>query len=165
LCRTLQPALFFDVGANDGSTSIAVRAALPNCTIHAFEANPQIYTKNRNKLLEQGINFWNLAIGDQIGTTLVYAPLTLSRAYVGGEVVPASIAEDENTGKTSLLLRDEEATYTEFKVQATTLDAFVDAHVPDRRGRVAFLWVDVEGASDRVLLGSRRLLAQTSAIF
>jgi FkbM family methyltransferase len=165
LCLTLQPNILLDVGANDGSASLAVRKIAPSCEVHAFEANPQIHAKHKERLQAQGIQYWNLAVTDHVGDAVLYAPLTLSRAYIGGKVVQASIVEGEDTGKTSLLRRNEDATYAEFKVQATTLDAFADAHLPDWRHRAIFLWVDVEGAGDRVLAGGKRLLARTRAIF
>jgi FkbM family methyltransferase len=118
LCATLQPSLFLDVGANDGSASVAVRGTAPGCEVHAFEANPQIHAKHRERLQAQGVQYWNLAITDHVGDVVLYAPRTLSRAYIGGEVVPASIVEGEDTGKTSLLRRNEEATYAEFKVES-----------------------------------------------
>ncbi len=55
LFDTLEPSLFLDIGANDGTASIAVREAAPACEVHAFEANPQIHAKNRNRLEEYGI--------------------------------------------------------------------------------------------------------------
>ena len=165
LFSILQPSIFLDVGANDGAASRAAREASPSCAVHAFEANPVIHAKHREKLENHGVHFWNLAITNQTGRTKVYAPRTLSRAYVGGNVIAASIIEGEDTGKTSLLRRNEEASYTEFEVEATTLDAFMHSHVPDWHERVIFLWVDVEGAGDRVLAGAERVLSQTRAIF
>ena len=165
LVGALRPGLFLDIGANDGAAAVAVRRAAPGCVVHAFEANPRIHAKHKRRLEEQGIRSWNLAVDRQGGRAKVYAPRTLSRAYVAGEVVPASITEGEDTGKTSLLRRNEEATYEEFEVEAATLDSFVEAHVPDWRGRIAFLWVDVEGAAERVLAGAPHLLTRTRAIF
>jgi FkbM family methyltransferase len=165
LCVTLQPNILLDVGANDGSASLAVRKVVPGCEVHAFEANPHIHAKHLERLQAQGVRYWNLAVTDCVGHATLYAPLTLSRAYIRGEVVPASILEGEDTGKTSLLRRNEEATYAEFKVEATTLDAFADTHLQDWRHRNIFLWVDAEGAADRVLVGAKRLLARTRVIF
>src|SRR5689334_19488206 len=87
LFRTLQPDIFLDIGANDGSASLTVRRVAPTCQIHAFEANPRIYEKNREKLQGSDIRYWNLAVSDRVGPCAVYAPLTLSRAFVEGEVV------------------------------------------------------------------------------
>lgn len=164
LVGTLRPGLFLDIGANDGSAATAAKRAAPDCVVHAFEANPRIHAKHERMLEGQGVRFWNLAIDRQGGRAKVYAPLTLSRAYVAGEVVPASVVEGADTGKTSLLRRNEEATYEEFEVEAAALDSFVEAHVPDWRGRTAFLWIDVEGAAERVLAGAPRLLTRTRAI-
>ncbi|HEX8166744.1 MAG TPA: FkbM family methyltransferase [Beijerinckiaceae bacterium] len=165
LATKLQPSIFLDIGANDGSASLAVRDLLPNCEIHAFEANPQIYAKHKAHLESKGIRLWNYAVSNEAGPVVIYAPRTLTRAYVDGKVVAASITESEDTGKTSLLRRNEDATYAEFQVEATTIDAFAEMHLPDWRNRTAFLWIDVEGASDRVLAGAHRLLARTHAIF
>ena len=156
LIGTSTPSVFFDIGANDGSTSVAVREMAPDCAVHAFEANPTIFAKHSGRLVSHGVQPWNLAVGRTVGSTTIYAPLTLSKAYIGGEVVAATVFESEDTGKTSLLRRDEEATYQEFDVDATTLDAFVERHVRDWRERRFFLWVDVEGAADQVLAGGRK---------
>ena len=75
-----------------------MREVAPACVVHAFEANPRIHTKNQDRLEKQGIRYWNLAVSDHVGRTVVYAPRTLSRAYVGEEVVAAFVTEGEDTG-------------------------------------------------------------------
>ena len=155
-----------DVGAHDGAASLVIRKRSPNCIIHAFEANPQIYAKNKPRLEAEGVRSWNLAVSDACGRAIVYAPLTLSRRNANGEVIPASVRkETENTYKTSLLLRNEDATYREFDVEAVTLDSFAETHIPDWHQHTAFLWIDVEGASDRVINGAAQFLERTSVIF
>ena len=162
----LQPNLFMDVGAHDGAASLAIRKRSPNCIIHAFEANPQIFAKNKPRLEAEGVRSWNLAVSDACGRAIVYAPLTLSQRFIDREVIPASVRkETENTGKTSLLLRNEDATYREFDVEAVTLDSFAETHIPDWHQRTVFLLIDVEGASDRVISGAAQFLERTSVIF
>ena len=137
LLAVLRPDVFCEVGANDGTTSLAVRATAPACEVHAYEANPEIYVHCAVSLAQQGVIYRNLAVSDANGRVTVHAPRTLSRAYVDGRVVPASIVEERSTGKTSMLLRDEEATYDSFDVEARTLDGlFEDRIGPD--GRVSF---------------------------
>lgn len=165
IAQHLRPTLFMDIGANDGTTSIVMRQLLPECAIHSFEANPKIFSKNLARLRDHDIHFWNLAINSTSGRTTIYAPLTLSQAYVDGEVIPARVIESEDTGKSSLLHRNENATYAEFDVESKTLDAFIRDHVTDQRGRNTFLWIDVEGASDRVIQGADQTLSHTQAIF
>jgi precorrin-6B methylase 2 len=48
LFNVLNPTVFCDIGANDGSASLAVREIAPDCAIYAFEANPQIYAHVTN---------------------------------------------------------------------------------------------------------------------
>ncbi len=165
ICERLQPAIFLDIGANDAGASRAVRLRLPNCDIHAFEANPGIHARFLPDLEAARIRFWNLAVSDASGPTKLYAPVTLSRAYSDGRIIPATIKEAPETGKTSLLLRDEEATYQEVHVDATTLDEFAAEHLGAGAARRMVLWIDVEGAADRVIAGAPHVLDQTLAAF
>jgi len=165
LCQRLQPQIFLDVGANDGAASLAVVDRLPGCEIHAFEANPDIYARSAPKLRLAGIQTWNLAVSDTAGPTTIYAPVTLSRCYVDGKIISARVQETSDTGRTSLLLRDEDATYNEFPVEAITLDGFALGNLGAGQGRRILLWIDVEGATDRVLAGAAHVLAQSLAAF
>jgi FkbM family methyltransferase len=160
----LRPDIFCDVGANDGATALAVRAAAPACEVHAYEANPEIHARHAPMQASHGVTYRNLAVSDADGRTTVYAPRRLSRAYVDGRIVPVAVVEERDTGKTSLLQRDEDATYDSFEVEARTLDSlFKERTGPD--GASFFLWVDVEGAAERVLAGAREVLARTLAVF
>jgi FkbM family methyltransferase len=164
LLTELRPNVFCDVGANDGATSLAVRAAIPSCEVHAYEANPEIHARYAAKLAEHGVTYRNLAVSDANGQARVYAPRTLSRAYVDGQVVSASIVEERDNGKTSLLRRDEEATYDNFDVETRTLDGLFENRTGPS-GASFFLWVDVEGAAERVLAGATGVLRRTLALF
>lgn len=94
--------MFCDVGANNGAASLAVRMAAPDCEVHAYEANPEIHARHAETLTQHGVIYRNVAISHRSGRATSYAPRTLSRAYVDGLVVPASIVEGPDTGKTSL---------------------------------------------------------------
>lgn len=165
LMRSLNPDMFLEVGANDGSTSIVVRSVLPDCLIHSFEANRKIFNLNRDRLSRSHVHSWNLAVSSRDEMTKIYIPLTISQVYVNGEVVPRTVAEPENTGKSSILQRDHEATYEEQDVQAIKLDSFIEKNVPDWQSKDCFLWIDVEGATNRVLEGAPGLLKKTLCIF
>ena len=102
--------------------------------------------------------------GERDGQAPIYAPRTLSRAYVDGNIVPAEITEPEDTGKSSLLLRNEAATYDRFEVEACTLDRIFAGRPGGTRARSFFLWIDVEGAADKVLAGAKSVLRETEAI-
>jgi FkbM family methyltransferase len=163
LFAVLRPSVFCDVGANDGAMSLAVRAAAPRCEVYAYEANPEIHARYTAALTERGVIYRNVAVSNRDGRATVYAPRTLSRAWVDGSMVPASIKEKEDTGKTSLLMRDEEATYDSFDVEKCTLDRLFQDRIEDD-GASFFLWVDVEGAAEQVLEGASGVLRRTLAL-
>jgi FkbM family methyltransferase len=165
LIDVLQPSVLCDIGANDGGTACEAKLRGPGLEVHAFEANPRIHAAHAAACAGRGVHWHHLAVADRSGTLPIYMPRTLSRAYVNGTVVPMAIDEPENTGKSSLLLRDEDATYEQFDVPAVTLDEFLAARVPAEEGRAAFLWIDVEGAADRVLAGAAAVLRSTAVVF
>jgi len=163
LIGLLRPDVFCDVGANDGATAIAVKSLVPECEVFAFQANPEIFKTHESALRERGVHSLNLAVSDTVGTTTIHVPRTLSRRYEDGRLVPAKITESAQTGKSSLLLRDEDATYDDFEIQCETLDSFLLARA--RPGARFVLWIDVEGIAERVLAGSTQILPDTDAIF
>ena len=163
--RRVDPSIFCDVGAHDAQASLTVRCILPTCRIYAFEANPEIYSRNNASLKDKGFQYLNLAISDRSGSATVFVPRTLSKAYVDGNVVDTSVVEPQNTGKASLLKRNEDATYAEFAVQTISLDGFFRAqHLAIKNERFA-LWIDVEGAGANVLAGAKAVLRHTAIIF
>lgn len=165
LLRCLEPTICCDIGANDGQAALLAREIVPNSEVYAFEANPEIYQLHSPRLSAAGVHSLNLALSDRSGEATVYAPRTLSTMWVAGDLVEASIAEPPDTGKTSLLRRNEVATYTEFRVPAKTLDDFFStAERPIAKSRFA-LWIDVEGAAALVLAGAEQLLQSTAVIF
>ncbi len=165
LITVLEPKIFCDIGANDGNTSILAKSRSNTCRVVGFEANPLIYANNVKAIEGCGIEWMNLAISDASGQLPIYAPKKLSRAYVEGKIVQMEINEPGNTGKTSLLERDESATYERFDVQTVTLDEFFCNEVEVLQSRFIFLWIDVEGASAKVLSGAEKVLDKTIAIF
>lgn len=160
----LRPTVFCDIGAFDGSASIAVKEKFPNLPVYAFEANPEIFALHAPSPALAGITYRNLAICDTVGPARMYAPRTLSRYYAEGVVLPGRVEEPKTTGKTSLLLRNEDATYAEFEVPGTTLDAFFAGESINAAEQRFVLWIDAEGAADKVLRGASEVLARTAAI-
>jgi len=165
LIPILDPEIICDIGANDGSASEAAKESSPRCRVVGFEANPTIYSKNADRLNHSGIEWINMAVSNICGRIPIYMPKTLSRAYIGGKMVAMDIVESENTGKTSLLMRDEKATYEKIEVDSITLNEFFSGQNQKQGNRIYFLWIDVEGAADKVLSGASEVLEKTSLIF
>jgi hypothetical protein len=89
----------------------------------------------------------------------------LSKAYHAGGVIDAAIVEPALTGKTSLRRRNEDATYAEFRVPARSLDSFFRSRFATLDEQRFALWIDAEGAADRVLAGASEVLKRTVLIF
>ncbi|WP_263377091.1 FkbM family methyltransferase [Granulicella aggregans] len=165
LVRSIQPQLFLDIGANDASTACRVKAMLPTCEVWAFEANPEIHGRFASVVTSVGVNYVNLAISSATGKVTLYAPKTLSRTIVNGEVVDFASVEPEISGKTSMRKRNENATYREFSVDAISLNDFMAAKWSDGMlERNAALWIDVEGAAFEVLTGGEDALKRAAVI-
>jgi FkbM family methyltransferase len=161
----LKPDIFCDIGANDGEAALKVRQISPACNVYAFEANPEIYKAHFSRLSKEGIQYVNVAVSDTEEEINLYAPRMLSKTWVDGEIVAASIVEPNATAKASLLRRKEDATYAEFKVQSRSLDAFF--HLQDLAidKHLFALWIDVEGAAAAVLVGAEEVLSSSAIIF
>lgn len=145
LVDILKPDTVCDVGSFDGSLSLAVRDRNPSCEIIAFEANPRTHARHAAILAAKGIDYRHLAISDVVGRITIHTP------------------RGQHESKTSLLLRNESVTYNDDDVETQTLDSLFK----DRLGkdRSFFLWIDVEGAAERVLAGAPGVLRQTLAVF
>ena len=165
LLRHLEPDVCCDIGAHDGQAALKAKEVAPRSESYAFEANPEIYRLHRTRLENAGVHYLNLAISERSGEVTVYAPCKLSKAWDNGSIVNASITEPSDTGKTSLLHRNEAATYREFSVAARSLDDFFATKLRDLRACRFALWIDVEGAAELVLLGAETVLRTTAAIF
>ena len=160
----LRPTAFFDIGAFDGACAVAAKQRFPRLLVYSFEANPEIFALHKSTVSAAGVTYLNRAISDSVGPVKMYAPRTLSRYYDKGVVLPGHINEPKTTGKTSLLLRNEDAVYEEFNVNATTLDAFLVEEGFDVAEQRIVLWIDAEGAADKVLQGAEKALASSVAV-
>jgi FkbM family methyltransferase len=166
LIQAVQPKYFFDIGANDASTARRIKQLLPLCEVWAFEANPKIHAKFLPPAAAAGVRYVNLAVSSSTGQVTLYMPRTYTKALINGEVVnrPAAV-EPEDTGRSSVLKRNEEATYEEFTVPSVTLDHLFEVRGLVDEKRDAVLWVDVEGAAFEVLSAAGSALKKAALLF
>lgn len=136
LAHVPEGGIFFDVGSYFGY--YALLAARRGAEVHAFEPSPP----NFAHLYEHAaLNPWarlhchRIALSDEVGRAAF------------------ALASDDNRGTGHLVTPGSGEAYSE--IQATTLDAFVDAK---KIGRIAALKIDVEGAELRVLRGAENTL-------
>ena len=155
------PSIFCDIGANKGEAGRRALALEPKMKVFGFEANPKIYDRYSQINREIGVNWINCAVADQNGILRLYVPKALSRRLDGNTLISEKVVELADTGKSSLLKRDERAEYEILEVPAIELDEFLSNNAPE--GRVA-LWIDVEGAASLVLKGAQATIARTDTI-
>ncbi len=162
LLADLRPAVFCDIGANRGEAGRRARGLLPDAQVLGFEANPGIHGRYREVNLSAGVDWINAAVSDRAGAVDLHIPRVLARALTGDTLVAKAVQEGRDTGKSSLLKRDEAAEYEVVSVPAVRLDDCLPDKAPT--GRVA-LWIDVEGAASLVVEGALRTLKRTDLIF
>ena len=152
LLGTLSPPLFIEAGARDASVSLRARKVLPNTRVVAFEPNPFNTAVFEKEFDYEGndIEYEHLALADVHGSLRLYVPRT-----VDGIELPAK------NGVSSLLKRASASTmYDEIEVKAVTLDDFFPAAAAEG----CCVWIDVEGASGKVIAGGKRLLTQAQLV-
>jgi FkbM family methyltransferase len=149
LVSLLRPRVFVEAGAYEADTALKVAAAVPECEVVAFEANPYVYRKfsTTTAYAAHRVDYRHQALAGEPGE-VTFLVITDS----------ASLADDRVEGYNSLLRRTGgdwlgDVEYEEVTVAATTLDREFTT------GPFA-LWLDVEGATGRVLSGGRRFLDQ-----
>lgn len=161
LLSEAKPSVFCDIGANQGEAGRRALRVVPGIRVISFEANPEIHRQYREINEQAGVRWMNLAVSDEIGQVALNIPRTLDRALIDGRLVQGKRAEARDTGKSSLLLRDENATYDTVMVSAATLDAFLADEAPSQS---LALWIDVEGAASKVLNGAHQAMARTDLL-
>jgi FkbM family methyltransferase len=164
LASRVKPTLFCDVGAFDGAAAAEFKRQNPECRVFAFEANPEVFARFAMRHNDSGVNYRNVAIDEKSGTVTLYAPRTASRLYIDGRFVETLFEEPPNSGRSSVLLRNEDATYAEFDVPGRPLDDLIRTEGIDLSNEIVVLWIDVEGAIHRVMQGASQTLARTAVL-
>ena len=155
LLGLVRPTLFVEAGAYRADASRKVRSEHPEARVVAFEANPYNHAEYVEALgfAASRIDYLNLALTDEPGDVTFF----LRSRQDGTDL-------RRITGNSSLMRRNGTDTeYEEVTVEETSLDThFVTSE--DGPPTPVCLWVDVEGASGRVLQGGRRLLSSTEVV-
>ena len=142
------PDVIADVGCFNGNEIARFHALCPQAACHAFEAN------------EHNIASYISPRADVAGITINY----LAVADYDGEiefniVEPEGGEEDWRRGAGSLNKRTDDLATTTVKVPCTRLDTYFQHEILENR--TFLLWIDVEGALDRVIAGAEQVLKRT----
>lgn len=142
---TLNPAIVLEIGAHDASFSRKMAGLLPASRIVAFEANPDIHKRYRDKALGSGVEFIHACVSNTTAPIRFNVPIKHDR-------IKSTMG--------SILLDSQAHDHTSYEVDAVVLDEFLG----DAVGMNA-MWIDVEGAIKIVLDGAHETLKNCAALF
>ncbi|MBK9475372.1 MAG: FkbM family methyltransferase [Tetrasphaera sp.] len=148
------PGLFVEAGAFDANASRRVAATLPECTVLAFEANPNnhaIWTSEVDFGAER-VDYRHSALANRTGEI----EMVLRTRDPG-----AAEAHVEDNSIHPWIASAAGATSDVVMVPVTTMDGIL-AEVPT--GTRVATWIDVEGANREVIDGGRGLLAACDVV-
>jgi len=134
----------FDVGANQGNYSLAIKKLFPNAKIYSFEPHPKTFLKLNKTSGENDFNAYNYGIGDAKSELKLYD-------YAGNE---------ENGSEHASIFRDviesiHKNSAQSFDINVITIDSFVKNNNIDS---INLLKIDTEGNELNVLKGSSECL-------
>jgi FkbM family methyltransferase len=134
LQKLLKPDLSLEVGAYQADYSKKMRALFPAIHVAAFEANPEAHRHFRKleNFHQKRIAYLNLALSD-----------------INGTVAFNQVLEDAGLSQRNSLLERPDLQTLGLKVPSITGDAFISEHPAENIA----LWIDVEGAQEKVLMG------------
>ena len=150
LCLRVEPTIGLEIGAHEASFSSWLKEASPTTRCLAFEANPYVAEKHRDRVLATGVEYRHLAVGPTNG------PAQL--------VIPTSVRNKERrltNRMASLSLHTESDSAQTVEVDSVRLDDFLPLTPDDR----LVAWVDVEGATEVVLGSGPEVLRRTSLVY
>lgn len=151
LCTTFKPSIVCDVGAFNGDESWRFSALLPKSNIIAFEGSPQnyqqFYIENERFKCLPNFRINHLVVTDYVGE-ISFNVLNSDNDFV-----------DWRRGANSVMERVDDVTSTQVTVPCVTLDSYFG--VPTVEANTFAMWLDVEGALDRVLAGAHEVLKKT----
>ncbi len=148
-CKDIATPVVFDVGANVGDYSLALKQFMPSARVHAFEPAHRTYQQLVKHLNDAGsdVKFYNLGFSDSEKTVELF-----SYAIEGQEA--SLLSSIDQRRPTQVVFVETSASE---QIEVTTIDEFCATAGIDR---VDFLKLDVEGHELSVLRGACGMLAK-----
>lgn len=137
-------SIFCDIGSRDGEIALRFKQLRDDCSVFAFEANPENYFEHFNRLSASGIQFLPIALSDKSGSEILRVPAAAS-------IAAGRIPSRQQRGIASLLPRLGGTGHVEYQVPAARFSDFFPPALTEADQFA--LWLDVEGATAKVLDG------------
>lgn len=143
--------VFLEVGACEAEFSRRAKAQYPSASVLALEANPYNFAAYRPTMPE-GVHYYNAAACETDGPVSFQIMSVIRGAHVGQMAGNNGLRERTDSG----------IEYETVTVDGYRVDTLLRAYSLDRLPCV--MWVDVEGAQDRVIVGARKALLSCQAL-
>jgi FkbM family methyltransferase len=140
--KDINPDYSIEVGAHAAEFSVEISNNLGINAV-AFEAGSAVYEKFKDQVSNDLVKYLNYAISDKDGFETF------------------TVAHDEYRGNNSIIPRTDKANIKTENVKSYRLDTYFK----DANFKNACLWIDVEGANEKVLTGAVETLKRVSSIF
>lgn len=143
---------FVEAGAFEASASMLIKSRLPDCQVHAFEANIDNY--NHFKPLVSDIEYHYTAMSDHTGTIIFKQQSHTSTGMTFPKV------RGNNSTKTRTL--DHHTIYNDIEVPCTTFNDFFAGKI--KSSDTMGIWLDLEGTAYEALTAATDILSNISFI-
>lgn len=150
LCKLYSPSYICDIGAFNGDESYRFAQLIPDSTVVAFEGSP----RNYQQFYVESSRFANLP-----NFRINHCAVTDYTGEITFNVLDAGDEGDWRRAANSIMARTDGVQASAVTVPCATLDACFGANIICRN--TFALWIDVEGALDKVLLGAQNILKRT----
>ena len=153
LVQHLCPNFSLEIGAHEANFSKKVKYLCPSVESFAFEANPHVFDKYQKSALDCGVNYIHAAISNE-NKDFISFKIQIFNEILGEEIDPAQ-------GNHSLLTRTEGGIkYDIIDVPNLSLSKIMK----NLSGKIV-MWLDVEGANQKVLQSGEESFQDVDAIF
>ena len=150
-----KPTCTMEIGAFSAEFTRDIKIKYPEVKTFAFEANPynfEFFSK-KYEFEKKEINYINKAISDKEEIVTFNIQIKINDREI-----------DRIRGNNSIIERNQENTdYEKVSVNATSLSDFIKENSLENEKII--LWVDVEGANEKLLKGSKNILDKVDMIF
>lgn len=156
-CKTI-----IEAGTCAADDTIKFKSAWPDCEVHTFEPNPDLFEIAKKNIVasgKSGIHQYNYALSDHVGVSSYYASefqgtSSLFKNNMRNIVYPQTVIKSigVNSGSEIPIYSEREIT-----INCVTIDSMNLS--PD------FIWLDVEGAELLALSGATKTMEKAKCIY
>jgi FkbM family methyltransferase len=149
--------VFLEIGAHRGTETLKFLRNFPAIDLYCFEPDPRALLMHRAAVQDERCKLFEIAVSDENGEATFYQ--SSGKNTRGGEYNASSslrVPKEHLNAYPDCIFEDK------ITVKTVTLDTWAKEH---QIGLVDFIWVDVQGAEDKLIKGAQEVLAKSRYFF